>query len=262
MPLNPNDPRLDTYRSDPHQTGIDLKRSIIKTNPGTFVADTAAQFRMGHVLTLNAAGNVVLCDGTGAAPINIPLGLAKANKQTSLVAVKVDEPVVLVGVVASNLKRGALAITTAGVSVRSLPGQLGTAYVETTDFVVNYTNGQVTRNGGGAIPSGATVFVTYQYNLLEEDLDFQGRNFFNFLDDVTISQNRVTVIQDWAKVYTMMYDPAQTYTQGQQLYVDGGLKAGLLTNVSSGGRPAFGRVEQLPNASDPFLGVRFTVLSP
>ena len=36
-----------------------------------------------------------------------------------------------------------------------------TPYVETTDYVVDYVNGTVARNGGGAIGSGATVKVTY-----------------------------------------------------------------------------------------------------
>jgi hypothetical protein len=38
------------------------------------------------------------------------------------------------------------------------------AYVETTDYTVDYTNGVVTRNGAGSIGDGDTVKVTYESN--------------------------------------------------------------------------------------------------
>jgi hypothetical protein len=261
MAYDPNDPRIDTYRSDPNQTGIDLKRSVIKTNLGTHTADPAATFRMGSILAKSAAGLLVPCDGLGSGPSAIPFGMSKWNKDSHILAAKVDEAVILTALVASNLKKAGLFGSSPGVSVRSAPNMGGTAYTEGTDFSVNYTNGQVTRINGGAIASGQTVYVTYQYFLLEQDLDFQGRNFYNFLDDVTIHANKITVIQDWALVFTTMYDPARTYGMSDPLYVDGAAKAGLLTNNSAGGRPRFGTavVDQLPTAGDPFLGIRFQI---
>jgi len=256
MALNPYDPRLDSFRSDPNQVGIDLKRSMINSDPGVFVADVNATFQAGQILAYNAAGNVVLCNGTSGAPLAIPLGYAKWNKNTGLNAATADEAIVLVATTATNLKKANLFPTAAGVKVNSLPNSFGTVFVETTDFTVNYTNGQITRVGGGGITSGQTVYVTYQYAIPAADFDFQGRNFWNFVDDVTINQGgRIAIVTGWSLVFTTGYDPSLNYSIGQKLFVDGGAKAGLLTSTSGGGRPAFGYVSQLPSATDPYLGV-------
>jgi len=256
MSLNAYDPRLDSFRSDPNQVGLDLRRSVINNDPGFFVADQNASFQAGQILAYNAAGNLVLCNGTGGGVSAVPLGYAKWTKNTGLNAAITDEPIVLVGTSAVNLKKANLFPTSAGVKVQSAPGSTGTTYTETTDYTVNYTNGQITRVGAGAIPNGATVYVTYQYAIPAADFDFQGRNFWNFIDDVTINQaGRISVVTGWSLVFTTGYDPSINYAIGTKLYVDGGAKAGLLTNNSGSSRPAFGYVSQLPTATDPYLGV-------
>ena len=58
--LNPYDPRLKAFQSNVNLTGLDLRRSTISADPGMYVADPAATFRAGQVLTLNAVGNLVL----------------------------------------------------------------------------------------------------------------------------------------------------------------------------------------------------------
>lgn len=255
--LNPYDPRFKAFQSDINQVGIDLRRSVIKSDVGVYVADPAATFRAGMVLAVGSAQQMVVCDGTASAPANVPFGFAKWNKCTALIAAVVDEAVVLTGTTASNLQHANIFNVSgaAGVAVRSAVAQGGTTFTETTDYVVNYTNGTLTRNGGGAIPSGSTVYVSYRYTVAESDLDFQGRNFWNFLDEVTIANGRITVITDWNILFTTMYDSSRTYAQNDALQVDGGSKAGLLTNLTGGGRPVFGRVFQIPSADDPFLGI-------
>lgn len=251
-PLNPNDSRISAYNSDPFKLGVDLRRSIIKTDPGIYVASPAASFRAGQILTLDVNGNLVVCDGTAGGK---PFGMAKFDKTSIKYAAKVDEPVVLTLLVPSNLKRAALFGSNPGVTVRSAPLGGGTLYVEGVDYAVNYVNGTIVRVGVG-IPSGSTVFVTYQFQLLEQDYDFQGRNFWNSNDDVTIQDGRITVIQDWSIIFTTVYDPARTYALLQPIHVDGGALAGVLTNNTGGGRPPYGQVIQLPTADDPFLGVK------
>jgi hypothetical protein len=258
MALNPNDPKFKAFISDPFPGGIDLKRSVIGRDLGVYVADPAATFRAGQVLAQNASGQLIVCDGTsGAVPSNVPFAIAKWTKASSYLSTVVDEPIVLNGVAATNLKHANLFGSAPGVAVRSAPDMGGTAYTEGggSDFTVNYTNGQVTRVGGGTIADGATVYVTYTYFVTEADLDFKGRNFFNFTDDVTIQQGRIAAITDWSIVFTTMFDPARTYSIQQPLHVDGGARAGLFTNQTGGGRPVFGRVFQLPSADDPFLGI-------
>lgn len=72
------------------------------------------------------------------------------------------EHVVLTGTTPSALKGGPLQ------SVIVTPSTLGstptTPFVETTDYVIDYTAGTITRNGAGAIGSGSTVKVTYRPN--------------------------------------------------------------------------------------------------
>jgi hypothetical protein len=253
--LNPNDPRVQAYRSDPFPTGIDLRRSVINNDPGQFVVDPTATFRAGMVMAMNSSGQLAVCDGLGVAPLNVPFGFAKWNKLTTLVGAASDEPVVLTGVVASALKHSNLTPAAAGIRVSSAPNG-GTVYTEGggADYTVNYTNGTVVRTAGSTIPSGATVYVTYNWLIPEADLDFQGRNFWNSLDDVTVAQGRLAVITNWAVLYTLAYDPSITFTVGANLTVDTAAKAGLLT-TAAGGRPTFGKCIQVPTADDPFLGI-------
>lgn len=258
MTVNPYDPRFRSFRSDIHPAGLDLRRSVINSDPGIFVADPNATFCAGQILSQNLAGNLVVCDGLAAAPQNIPLGFAKWNKTTQLYAAVVDEPVVLTGAVVSNLKHSniqAFAGGLLGIKVASaISGTVGlTVYTEGANYTCNYTNGTLVRVGAG-IPSGSTVYCSYSYALTASDLEFQGRNFWNFTDDVTIQQGRITVITDWAILFTTMYDHSLDYAIGDNLLVDTALKAGRLTNAAMGG-PVFGRVFQLPNSDDPFLGV-------
>lgn len=253
----PFDPRLDSFRSDPFQMGVDLRRSIITTDPGVYVADPAATFRQGMALAQNAAGNIVRADQTGPAPTNKLFGIAKANKVNALVGSYTDQPLVLTGIVASNLKKAPVFGGVGFILVRSAPVN-GTVYTEGVDYVVNYTNGTITRVGAG-IPSGSTVYVSYTYQLLEADLDFQGRNFFNFLDDVSIQDGRVTIIQAWAQLFLTTYDPSVQYAVGDNLYLGAGTKAGLFTNVAAGAVVA--SVMQVPTASDPFLGMKGVLLA-
>ena len=50
------------------------------------------------------------------------------------------------------------------VTTETLDGAPEAAYVETTDYVVDYANGTVARNGAGAIGDGDTVKVTFDAN--------------------------------------------------------------------------------------------------
>src|SRR6266851_2989728 len=49
------------------------------------------------------------------------------------------------------------------VNAYSATGGGGTHYVENTDFSIDYQAGQFQAIPGGAIPAGATVFITYKY---------------------------------------------------------------------------------------------------
>ncbi len=72
------------------------------------------------------------------------------------------EHIVLTGTTATALKGGP--IQNVVVTPTSLGNTPITPFIETTDYVVDYTLGTITRNGGGAIGSGNTVKATYKSN--------------------------------------------------------------------------------------------------
>jgi hypothetical protein len=248
--LNTDAGRLAAFTGQIYPGGLDLGRCVIQQDLGIFVADPAATILQGQLVTKGVNG--ILCSTTGKGII----GVAKWNKATAVVSSVVDEPIVLTGTGAVNLKHA----NVANVKVAAAAGQ-GAAYTVTTDYTVSAANGTVTRVAGQAIADGATVYVTYTYTLSAADLDFQGRNFFNFLDDVSIQDNHITVIVDWSILFTTQYDTSKVYdltTAAQNLYAGTTAKggAGNFTNDATAGE-FVGRVIQLPSATDPYMGVAF-----
>lgn len=241
--------KLTAFQSSIFPSGLDLNRSEILRAKGTWKAATSASFRAGQAVMLNASNEVIISDATAV------LGIAKWSKVTLGVSVNVDEPLVMTGTTAQNLKRG----NVSNVSVRSAVDQGGTAYTDTTHYTVNTTNGTVTRvaGGGGFITDGQTVYVTYTYSLTEADYEFEGKNFWQSNDWVTVQDGRITVIEAPADIFTTEYDTSRTYAltgaAGSTLYIN---SSGIFTNSSSGAK-LVGHVIQLPSAGDPYLGVRF-----
>lgn len=251
------DPRLSAFRVSPIASGMDLLRSRFLQNPGTFVAATAATFYAGQLVTLDATQKVTVCTGTNV------LGFSKYNKANGLYATVVGEYVKLTGVVASTLAHANLFAPAAGPSggVTVAPSVGGTAYTEGGggDYTVNYTNGTLVRTAGSTIVSGSYVYVTYLYPLTAADFDFEGRNFWNYVDDVSIQDGLVTVVQGRGTIFTTFFDPAETYAVNDKLYA--GLAAdglsGYVTKKSAGGVSYIGRVFQTPTVDDPYLGVDY-----
>jgi len=247
------DPRMDAYRVSSLAIGIDVLRSQYIRSLGVYVAEPTAQFRAGQLVQMNASQKVIICDGT------VPFGFAKYNKVNTLYATIVGEYIQLNGVVPTNLKHGSLFVPGAAGGVRVGAALTGAAYTEGAgnDYTVNYTNGQITRVAAGTIVDGSYVYVNYMYLVTDQDLDFEGRNFYNFINDVDIQTGRVTIINDWSLIFTAMYDPSQTYSVNDQLTA-GTVAANLSGYVTKGGAGAYiGRVFQPPTATDPFLGIRY-----
>jgi hypothetical protein len=87
----------------------------------------------------------------GIAPVQVPLW-----DKLALVV----EHVVLTGTTPAALKHAN--VESVVVSASTLGATPSAAFIETTDYVVDYAAGTVVRDGGGAIGSGATVKVTYR----------------------------------------------------------------------------------------------------
>jgi hypothetical protein len=220
---------------------------------GVYLANPAATFEQGSLVSQDATGLLVPCAGT---PV---LGVAKWNKAYTLTAALVDEPIsfATVGGTATlkhpNVSR---------LQLRSAPNFGGSLYAVPGDYTITPLNGVLTQAGvGSTIPVGTAVYASYTYTLQPQDLQFEGRNFWNFVDDVSQADGRVTVITDASVLFTTMYDVTKVYTltgHGKNLYCGGGVTSaltGLFTNDSAEGQ-FVGHVIQVPSADDPFLGVR------
>lgn len=244
-------PRMEAFRVSSRAIGIDLMRTQYTRNLGTYVANASTIFRAGMLVSLNAAQEVVVCDGVS------PFGFAKYTKANTLNAAVVGEQIQLTVTNWINLAHGTLWSpgATGGVRVTDITGV--TVYVEGVDYNANYTNGQIQRIAAAGIADGDFVLVDYQYQVTEQELKFEGRNFWNFTDDVTIQGDKITVINDWSFVFTTQYDAAQTFAVDDVLNAGttAATKSGLVTK---GGAGAYiGRVFQPPTADDPFLGIRY-----
>lgn len=242
---------LAAFNGTVFKRGLDLGRCVVQEDLGFYTANTTASFEQGSLVSQDANGFIVPATGKAV------LGVAKWNKTNVFTSVSVDEPIAFAAATSTvNLLHPAAS----NLVVRSATGETGTTYVITTDYTVSLTNGTVTHVSGGAIPLATTVYVTYTWQLQSADLDFEGRNFWNMTDDVSIANSRVTVITEATVLFTSCYDSSRAYTltgTGKNLYCGGATSAlaGLFTNNSSEG-DFVGHVIQLPSANDPFLGVR------
>jgi hypothetical protein len=249
--LNNNAAALAAFTGQIYPNGLDLGRCVIHQDLGVFYADPAATILAGQLVTKTDDGIALPPTGVGI------LGVAKWNKANTLYGVVVDEPVVLPEATATALAHA----TVSNVKVADAANG-GTAYTVTTDYTVNATNGTITSvavGSGGSIADGATVYVTYTFELTSANLDFQGRNFWNYTDDVSIQDNHITVIVDWSILFTTRYDSSKVYTvtgADSNLYCGTSSKGGLgnFTNDATAG-DFVGRVIQAPTATDPYLGV-------
>lgn len=247
---------IQAFQSQIFPQGLHLSRCRIHSSLGIYEADPNATFRQGQFVNLSSTQLVQRADtGTDI------LGIAKFTKDVGVGnAVAVDEAVVLPGTTTVSLNRGSIAGTsTTNNSIKVSLAEGGAALVQATDYnVISLTNGTIARKAGGAISDGATVYATYTYALTSADLDFQGRNFFNLTDDVTIQGNRISVIQDWALLFSTEYDSSRQYQVGENLYVHQTDPEALALVTNDSGEGDFvGKAIQVPTATDPFLGFEF-----
>lgn len=252
-------PRMEAFRVSTRAMGLDLMRSVYTRNLGTYVASVGTTFRAGMLVQLNASQEIEICGNGG---VTNPFGFAKYNKTSVLYGSVVGEQIQLIGVLPTNLANSNLWSKAGGVGgVKVYNLSTGAAYTEgaLNDYTCNYVNGQIQRTAGSTIPAGAYVGVNYQYQVTEAMLKFEGRNFWNFIDDVSIQDNKITVINDWSIIFSTQYDSSRTYAVNDALYAGdaASLLQGFVTNDGALATPYVGRVFQLPTAADPFMGIQY-----
>src|SRR3990167_9939385 len=119
-----NNASLGAFMNRVFPEGLDLGRCQIKEALGVYVADPADTFRAGMIVMQNSSGLIVPSDG-----VNV-LGVAKWNHASTMLAVAVDEAIVLTGTTAQNLAHG----TVTNVRVASGLQGTGTVYTVTTHY--------------------------------------------------------------------------------------------------------------------------------
>lgn len=239
-----NTARLGAFQNQAFPKGLDLRRSTISHDEGTYVTDPAGTIRAGQFAALNASQLAVPSAGAGT------FGVFKWDKQQLGYSVRVDVPLVLSGTTAVFVGRANIS----NVAVRSLPDFAGTLYTGGgTDYNVVGAAGTVARDATTTIPDGATVYVSFTFALVASDFEFDGRTFRNQNNDmVTGQEDRVAIITDWSKLFTMEWasEVAYGYTSTFKLYCSSEGKA-----TSTAGTDFVGRVFQLPVNDDQFMGI-------
>lgn len=222
--------------------GIDLSRSKIETDEGTWEADPSAVIRAGQFVALNSGGLVVPSVGADT------LGISKWNKQQFGISVRVDVPITLPGTTAVFVGRANIS----NVAVRSQPLQAGTLFATPADYTINAAAGTITRVALGAIADGQLVYVSFVFQLTDADFEFDGRDFRNQANnDVSGNEGRLAVITNWTRLATMEWDSSVSYSltgATSRLFVSAEGKA-----TTTGGTDFAGRVSQIPRNDDPYL---------
>lgn len=246
--LTGNAGAIAAFTGQPFPNGLDLGRCVIQFDIGVFSADPVATFLAGSLVTKGTNG-ITATDGSATAGVGGVLGVAKWNKANTLYGAVVDEVVVLPGTTVVSLKHPLVS----GVKVSAAAG--GAPITAGGNYTLSTTNGTLARIGG-VVADGQTVYVSYTFTIQNADLDFQGRNFWNGTDDVTIQDGRITVITGWSMLFTTQYNTALQYTLGDALIAG---NTGLFTKAAASDAGsasiAVGTVIQVPTATDPYLGL-------
>ncbi len=234
-----------------NKKGLDLKRCRINSDDGTNVADSAAVIRAGMIVSRNATGYVIPATGTDV------FGVAKWGKTSLGISVRVDQPLVLSSTTATSVGRGSIN----NVSVRSAVLMAGTTYTGGgTDYTAVAAAGTIARVALGAITDGQTVYVTYTYELVDSDYQFDGLLFQNQPENrAQYNENRMTVIQGHSRIFTMEWMTGTAVATGLAYALTGATAdlfcsaTGKFSNVAA--NEYMGKVYQVPTADDPYLGL-------
>lgn len=242
----PNSGRPAAFQNQIHPNGLDLGRCVINSALGIYQAAEAAEFLAGYAVMLDSASKVVVSDATKY------LGIAKWNKTTKTYGRIVEEVIMPQVGVPVHLRHSNVS------HVRVVVQGTGNAATLTTDYTISEVNGTITAVASGALDETGPALVTYTYLITEAMLAFQGRNFWNFLNEVSIHDNFVTVITDAELLFTTAYDSSAAYVPSGGIYISGtqsGQTAGEMTSVATGSKQ-IGETLFPPTADDIFLGWR------
>lgn len=131
----------------------------VRKNMKFFIStDHEQNYRQTVSSRATAAGDVALSTTQNLTPFGVelvPLSLLPSTP-------KVVEHKVLTLLVAQQLGNKNIVAGSEIVTLATLAGTPTAPFVKDTDYTIDYSTGQIARLGGGSIPSGANVKVTYR----------------------------------------------------------------------------------------------------
>jgi len=227
--------------------GIDRTRSRTYKRP-FYAVDPVAVWIEGMIATLDedAGGHPIVRVCTSN---DLPLGTFWKSKSAKLIDTNVNEPIKFTANAMNLLKAYIVANS---VKVTNVGGTV--IYIEGVDYSINYINGIITRI---TIPLNATVWVTYRYEVPPSEVQFYGVGY-DRIPDQTLGTGMVVVIEDWAQIFTKMFDTQAVYRLNDALRVN---DLGLLTTALTYSRVC-AKVISVPSASDPWLGYEQRAILP
>jgi hypothetical protein len=208
------------------------------------------------LVSLNADQELVRCTGTNV------FGIARVDFATALYAAVTDEEIqfALAGSTA-NLAHANVRAAAGGVAGVRIHDGAGTVYTEgaLNDYTVNYLNGIVTQVAGGTIPLATTVYIDYLYLVTTDELQFEGRDFWNSTQQPTYQGRKTAVITKGDIIFTAQYDASQTWAVNDT--VTAGTTAEVLEGLfaNGGAGDTVGTVYQVPTPEDPYLGIKLSL---
>jgi hypothetical protein len=123
-----------------------------------FVPSDLAQIYTTKIATRQTPAGDAAAQGVSLKPFGIPLVEVPLLDMHPTVV----EHVTLTGTTAVALRYKPIYAGSVVVTLATLGATPTTPYIETTDYVIDYANGTIVRNGGGSIGSGALCKVTYK----------------------------------------------------------------------------------------------------
>ena len=208
-------------------------------NPGYRKVSPTAEFVAGMVaeLTTDSDGNIVLdvADDTSSTGI---IGLFYCHKTTSFYRPVVKElqtfgtspnTATMINLSHPNIKAGSVRCQKVATPF--------TVYSESSNIIVNTTNGTITSSSGPGVSEA--VYVSYLY---------QDPNLIGI--DQTLGSGMAATIEDNGEIATLMYDSSVAYALSGSLYVT---SDGYLTSTQSASAKVIGTITKPPTADDPRL---------
>jgi hypothetical protein len=220
------------------------------TEVGVDAVDPAASLRAGQLVANSA-------DGIVPANLNNVIGVSKFDHTQYGKAVIINEAVILNGTTPSNLSRANVSNVAVRLSedLAATPESEGSA----AEYSLNATNGTIARTGSSSnIGDGDTVYVTFTYDLVASDFDFDGLPFhYQFGNNYSATQeDRIVVIKGPHELFTTEWDTSRAYGltgTASNLFCDANGR--FSADDAAGAADYVGKVFQLPTSGDSYLGI-------